>query len=151
MKRIITLLITIGVALGIFAVPASANTAVPMLRGCALTEGYFPAEGNGLTWSDSKQAYQTPPLRSGDCGYGYVINLGVSNAPPCTMMRMDTYNDDWTLRVRGQWWRFDRLYRVGDLRGGDGLDFERWYRVFAFGCNFRSHGLYVPGFEVYTH
>lgn len=150
MKRILlAILATVALAGSLVALSAAPASAAGTVRGCAESQYYFPATGNGLLWSDAQQTFYTAMARAGACRHLYVVSWGVNNAPPCTMMKMNTYNEDRTLRVNGPWYRFEGVGRLGDLRPT--IDNMRLYRVYAYGCdNFRNFR-YTPGFSVYTH
>ena len=151
MKRLISVLLTAAVLVGLAAVPASAATRF-LVGGCDLSQSYFPVTNNGLAWSDSDQAaFHTPMRRAGACRHVWFVSLGVNAAPPCTMAMVRTYNEGTppTVRVNGPWHRFQGVGDAFDLRPT--IDNMRLYRVYARGCYPFDESRYTPGFRVYTH
>lgn len=140
MKKVAIAIVLALAAIGVVAVPASADVPV---NGCDFT-AYYSArpDGNDLFYSPSVQAsgaFYTAMRRAGTCRHVMVENFGVWDgggpAPLITCMQghVRTYNEDGSLRVRGSWVEFNNIFEIHDLRNT--IDPRRWYRVFVRACN----------------
>jgi len=175
MKRISTIVIAAAVLLGLAAIPVSAAApvfapkstaalaaipapiapvAIPVpglvpVGGCVFTARFPLAYDNGLAFSVSDDdAFHTPMYRAGACRSVLVQSFGVFSAPPCQWLRVKTYNEDRSVRVRGTWFRSTYVGQWLDLRRS--IDPGRLFRVYAYGCEPFRGRQFPNAFQIYA-
>jgi hypothetical protein len=149
MAKLRRAILAVAVGLGILLVPTAAHAA-DTIGGCNFTRQYPSYINNGMSWSTSDEnAYHTDMFRAGSCRHVYIRSWGVYGAPPCQYAMVKTYNEDRTLRVKGEWKRLSSVGSIADLRYP--VTNGRLIRIYAYGCGAYRGVVYIPGFSVYTH
>lgn len=150
MNKLKRVLVVLAVSLGILVIPTAAQAAY---GGCDLSADYLPGDvSNGLTFTSAGN-WHTNMRRAGDCGRLYTEYTGTYNGPTCAHMKVNTYNEDNSIRVDGPWVSF---FTMGEKHRLRYIDDNRKYRAYIRNCNpdyrtYNSNGYFKPGFRIWAN